>query len=205
MSVPARQERLRITGAGGRSGLERLFVAVPLPESLVAVIQTAQGLLPRTPGLRLMSKEQVHLTLAFIGEVGRDKREAAEAVVRGVSPDSGGAVRSAGFLLLPSARRPRVVALALDDRRGVLTRLFEQVMGNLEAAHVMRREERPFRAHLTIARLREPTGIQPKSECPEFEYRVESVCLFRSELSREGATYEVLARTELDADVDPQA
>jgi RNA 2',3'-cyclic 3'-phosphodiesterase len=184
---------------------ERLFIAVPLPDETMAVVQAAQDLLPGLRGLRRMSREQLHVTLAFIGAADRDKRKAAEAVVKAVPKELGGSVGSAGFLFLPSQRRPRVVAIAFDDKAGVFGSLFERVMGDLEAAGVMQREKRPFHAHLTIARLREPVEVQPKSECPEFAFRVESVCLYRSDLSREGARYAVLAKSELEIGLSPEA
>ena len=77
-------------------------------------------------------------------------------------------------------------------------RLFETVMGGLEAAGVMTREKRPFRPHLTIARLRMPSPVQPRYESGRASYAIESVCLYRSELSREGARYSVVARAVFD-------
>lgn len=193
-------------GSGGLGQrLERLFIAVPMPEGVLPLVQEAQQLLPVRPGLRLMRREQLHLTLAFIGEVGPEKRSAAEAVVSSVPTDGGGVLQSAGFLFLPSPRRARVVAVSLDDRRMIMGRLFEHLMAGLEAAQVMRREKRPFRAHLTIARLRDPAELRPKSECRRFEFPVESVCLYRSELRREGAQYTVLVRKELDGGLGPEA
>ena len=183
--------------------MERLFIAIPMPESVLPLVLEAQQLLPTLPGLRLMKREQLHLTLAFIGEVGLEKRRAAEAVVRSVPTDGGGVLQSAGFLFLSSPRRARVVAVSLDDRQLIIGRLFEHVMAGLETEQVMRREKRPFRAHLTIARLRAPAELQPKSECRRFGFPVQSVCLYRSELRREGAQYTVLARTELDGGLGP--
>jgi 2'-5' RNA ligase len=80
----------------------------------------------------------------------------------------------------------------------VFARLFEHVMTGLEHNGVMQRAKRPFRPHLTVARLRVPTALQPKSECCEAPYRIESVCLYRSELKREGAVYTVLERTRME-------
>ncbi len=182
---------------GARGAGQRLFVAVPLPSALLEFVANAQRLLPPLPGLRLLREDQLHVTLAFIGEVGDDKAASARAVVEAVPEDMGGVAVVERFLMLPNPKRAKVVAVELSDADQVLGRLFETVMGGLERAGVMRREQRPFRPHLTIARLREPGQVQPRSECARAAYAVESVCLFESELRREGVRYTVCARSTL--------
>ncbi len=93
------------------------------------------------------------------------------------------------------ARHRRLVALGIADPDGVFDALFETVMSGLEEADVMQREKRPFRPHLTVARLRKPGAVQPRSETGRTWFAVESVCLYESRLSREGAVYSVLAQT----------
>ena len=173
---------------------QRLFVAVPLPAGLRELVRHAQEALPPSPGVRLLSPEQWHVTLAFIGEVSAAKAETARMVVEELPPGMGGEAAIEGFLMLPSAARARVVTLELADERGVLRALFEAVMAGLEAGGVMQREKRPFRAHLTIARLRIPGAVRPRYESERARFAVESVCLFRSELRREGAVYTVVSR-----------
>lgn len=171
-----------------------MFVAIPLPAGLLPFVERAQEALPPIAGLRLLRADQLHVTLAFIGEVGEEKVRAAEAVVAGLPEDGGGEGILTGFLLLPSSRKARVVALTIEDGKGSFARLFEMVMSGLEAAGVMKREKRPFRPHLTVARLREPGPVVPKSECAQSRYPIESVCLYESELKRGGASYSVLCR-----------
>jgi 2'-5' RNA ligase len=179
------------------AALERLFVAVPCPPALLEEVQQAQEGLGRLPGLRLLGPEQLHVTLAFIGGAPPEKREAARRVLRETAALSAGQGQLGGVLPLPSSRRARVVALAIEDQEGVFGRLFEAVMGGLEGAGVMQREKRPFRPHLTIARLKQPLRIEPKSEASGRPYEVQSVCLYRSELRREGARYTIIERVPL--------
>lgn len=176
---------------------QRLFVAVPLPDGLHDVVRRAQEALPEERGLRLTGPEQWHVTLAFIGEGDAGKAEAARRVVEDLPTDMGGEAYIERFLMLPSASRARVVTLELGDEAAVLRRLFESVMGGLEAAGVMQRENRPFRPHLTIARLRVPARVSPRYESERARFAVQSVCLYRSELRREGAVYTVVCRREL--------
>ncbi len=193
---PDRRTRGVTNGAMGEAG-RRLFVAVPLPPVLREFVVAAQSMLPSMPGLRLMHEDQWHVTLAFIGEVGENKAEAARLVVESLPAGLGGEAVIERFLMLPSPRRARVVALELADRSRAFSRLFEAVMSGLEQAGVMEREKRPFRPHLTIARLRDPGEVQPRSECGAARYALESVCLYESQLRPQGALYTVRARTDL--------
>jgi RNA 2',3'-cyclic 3'-phosphodiesterase len=177
---------------------QRLFVAVPLPAVLHLLVERAQSALPQIHGLRLLGAEQWHVTLAFIGEVDGAKAATACRVVEGVPGDMGGEALLGGFLMLPSAAKARVVTLELTDTHGVFAALYETVMSGLEAGEVMRREKRPFRPHLTIARLRTPTVVRPRYESETARFAVQSVCLYRSELRREGAVYTVVCRKGLE-------
>jgi 2'-5' RNA ligase len=182
---------------GSRGARRRLFVGVPLPEDMVPFAVGAQGLLPCGPGMRLLRQDQLHLTLAFIGDADEGKTAAARSVVVSVPGESGGEAFFDGFLLLPTASSARVVALRVADEFGAFARLYGLVMSGLEAAGVMKREKRPFRAHVTVARVRCPGPVQPTSDCGRARFAVESVCLYESELKREGAKYTVLTRTAL--------
>jgi 2'-5' RNA ligase len=173
---------------------QRLFVAVPLPGELEALVRRAQESLAAVRELRVLKPEQLHVTLAFIGEVDAGKAAIARSVVESVPADMGGEAVIGGFLPLPSPSRARVVALELADEQGVFAGLFETVMGGLEAGGVMSREERPFRPHLTIARLRTPCAVRPRYESEQARFAVQSVCLYQSELRRERAVYTVVCR-----------
>lgn len=174
----------------------RLFVGVPVPEELRAMVRTAQRSLDGE-GLRLTPADQLHVTLAFLGEVGSDVAAAAQRVVSERRASMGGEVVLGGIVLLPTPRKARVVALGIEDGEGVLAGLFEEVWSGLAKAGGPGPETRPFRPHLTIARVRAPGKVHPRSDSPRERWRIRSVCLYRSRLTREGARYEVLTEAIL--------
>ena len=190
-----RRSGVRVTPPGPET--QRLFVGVPIPPEGVQLARGAQQALPPVPGLRVARVDQLHVTLAFLGEVGSRAREAAREVVAGLPAGMGGVCRLGGYRFLPSPRKARVVALSVSDPQGVFAALYEAVMSGLEAGKVMHREKRPFLPHLTVARLREPAPVQPKSECGTVAFPVESVCLYRSELRRDGAVYSIVEQRHL--------
>lgn len=175
---------------------QRLFVGVPIPEALVPTVNAAQASI-EAPGLRLLRREQLHVTLAFLGEVGSEEASAAARVVSEQGGTMGGAAVLGGILLLPTPRRARVVALEIDDGEGVLARLSAEIVDDLVRGRVMAPEKRPFRPHLTIARLREAGRVHQKSDSRPQRFEVRSVCLYRSRLARAGAEYEVLTEAIL--------
>lgn len=175
---------------------QRLFVGVPVPAGVEAAVSVAQGSL-EARGLRVLRPEQLHVTLAFLGEVGKDEAAASARVVSDQGGTMGGVVLLGGFVLLPTPRKTRIVALGMDDVEGVLGRLYTEVTDGLIGAGVMEAERRPFRPHLTIARLREAGRVHLKSDSPRERFSVRSVCLYRSILTRAGAEYEILTEAIL--------
>jgi 2'-5' RNA ligase len=112
----------------------------------------------------------------------------------------GGAPRLAlsGALLLPP-RRARVLCADLDDPDGRLAALQSAVAEGLAAAGLYTPETRPFRAHVTVARLR-PRARPPRAvaTAPEaLEFAATAATLFASRLHPHGARYEALFRVPL--------
>jgi len=175
----------------------RLFVGLPAPVGVVDVVRGAQVSLLVGAGWRHTPVERLHVTLAFIGEVSQGSLETARESVVGLEGAQGGVPELDGFLFLPAPSRARVVALGFHDPEQVFEGLYEELMGRLESAGVMKREGRAFRPHLTIARSRRPVEVGPMSDVPRSVFSVESMCLYRSELRREGPVYTVVERIAL--------
>jgi 2'-5' RNA ligase len=177
----------------------RLFVAAELPEAVVRAL-VAFGEAAADPAVwRAVSAESLHVTLAFMGPRDPSTVPAAAEAVREAAH---GAPRLAlsGALLLPP-RRARVLCADVDDVDGALGALQERVSSGLAAAGLYAPESRPFRAHITVARLR-PRARPPRSVevAPEpVEFHASAVTLFASRLHPHGARYEALARVALPA------
>ena len=172
-------------------------MAVEPSHDVVEFLLEAQSAIPRGPGVRLFGREQLHLTLAFLGEVHERMLDMVRRLVREVPPGSGGQAVIGGFLFLPDRRRTRVVAVGVRDDADVLQRLHERVAGGLVEAGLMKPERRRFRPHVSIARLRTPGPVRPTHDCGETAFGVESVRLYESRLTREGARYQVLEEVGL--------
>lgn len=146
---------------------------------------------------RPVPDEALHLTLAFLGHRPETDVERIAAVLQ-AAPPSAPRLTLGRALGLP-LRRPRVLTTAIVDHNGTLAELQGWVSRELAAAGLYEPEERAFRPHATVARLRPDarvTGRKMPGPAPVTFYG-EAVTLYRSQLRREGARYEPLARLPL--------
>jgi 2'-5' RNA ligase len=180
----------------------RAFFAWALPEAARAEIaDQARALRTRPKGdaVRWVRSEGYHVTLRFLGNVARplvpELVEGAQQELQDAKPF---VVRLGPPQAFPSARRPRVIVLALEPE-AALAALAERI----ESAVVrcgLRPEKRRFRAHVTLGRLRNQK--LPELGLPAFgpgSLAVNEVVLFQSDLGRDGSRYTPLAHLPLAA------
>jgi RNA 2',3'-cyclic 3'-phosphodiesterase len=152
----AAEPRRRFDRQDASNGVPRLFVGVPLDEAARAAVQdlvaSVRATEPDGRGVRWVRLEGLHVTLRFLGPTPEDRIEAAAAAVQmaaaGFEPFH---IRLAGAGAFPSSGRPRTLWLAITDGAASLAGL-AQALGGALAGAGWPREERPFRAHLTLAR-----------------------------------------------------
>ncbi len=185
----------------------RLFVAAELPAghraSLAGVCERG-----RRGGVRWVGAENVHLTLKFLGEVEEKLvpkiEEALAAVAAEAEPF---ALSLTGCGCFPNARAPRVLWVGLGEGAAAAGTLAAAVDKALEPL-AFAREKRPFKAHLTIGRAKDPraaatTAARKLAQLDEFAApaeQLEAVALVKSTLTPEGSIYEEIGRWRLGGD-----
>jgi 2'-5' RNA ligase len=174
----------------------RLFVAIPLPPDVAG---RASVVLPTSlPALRRIKPENLHLTLAFLGETpeGRlpDVGTAAEEAARSIAPFTLAFDRAGQF---PERGRPRVVWLAVDAGLADVQRLGENLHRQLRSAG-LDFEDRPLAPHLTVARVEEDaSGAEARTitaalrslDVPRLVIEVREIVLMQSTLTPQGPRY----------------
>jgi 2'-5' RNA ligase len=180
----------------------RLFIAIDLPEQ---VREAVAGIARDLPGARRVPREQIHLTLRFIGEVDEGMFLAIKSVL--------GTVRGSPFSLtlkgvghFPKGKYPRVLWVGMEE-----SVLLRELQKKVELALIdagVAADERGFSPHITIARLKEtpPARValleekhQPFVAGP---FQVGEFYLYSSTLTREGAIHKREATCRLSP-VDP--
>ena len=136
---------------------DRFFVALPLPpEVRLAVDEWRTGL--ALPG-RPVPLQKLHVTLRFVGPAERVGRERIVAALDAAALGGPFTFRIGGLGGFPRMRKASVAWAALEGDGERIARLAEVVDDAVSSAG-FGYEERPFRAHLTLARIRPPRDIR---------------------------------------------
>jgi 2'-5' RNA ligase len=178
----------------------RLFLALEVPAAVRSRIAAATQLLRErfAQQVRWVDPDAVHLTVKFLGE---QSPELAADLLQRLAPRAEGHaafdLACGGIGAFPSLRRPRVVWCGVEPNPA-LTLLYEDVEGAASEAG-LEREQRAYRPHLTLGRLRRPLSAEEGVEFAAVgdlelseRFTVESVQLMRSDLTAAGARYERL-------------
>jgi 2'-5' RNA ligase len=147
--------------------------------------------------------ENIHLTLKFFGNVEVKRIEKISAAAERAAKDfSTFQIEIGGTGVFPRPSRPQVLWIGVNDPSGQLATL----QGRFEnecAAEGFPKEDRAYKPHLTIARLRKLEGagqlaaahLQMKFEPIGIELK--EIVIFRSELSPKGSKYSVIFNRRL--------
>jgi 2'-5' RNA ligase len=194
-------------------GEHRLFIAVPVDADsiaavgrLVADVRAAVETDARDRPARWVRHEGLHLTLRFLGAIPEDRRPAIEGALRAAAAGVDRfPVRLAGSGAFPSPGRPRVLWIGVDEGADRLRELAAAVSRALEPLGYPP-GERPFAAHLTLARtdgLRSgpPTAAALARAAADWSTRfvADRVTLFESHTGGGPARYEPLLEVPLEA------
>jgi len=188
----------------------RAFIAFELPAHIV---QTAEVLQQKLMGdglkLKWVRPKNIHLTLKFFGELPTDRIDSVtNAMTNAVQDRMPATLTLQGLGVFPNLRRPRVLWMGLcgelEQLRGIQGALEENL-----AAEGFEKDRRPFRPHLTLARMpdrlntrRLPLALEATGDyAPEF-FECGELVLFQSRLNPRGAIYTPLARVALSGGVE---
>ena len=183
----------------------RLFVALPVPDPVAQRLMLMQG---GVPGARWQSREQLHLTLRFIGEVdGLDARAIEDALAGIDAPAFDLQLHGVGQF---GNKQPHALWAAARKNE-----LLDHLQRKVDTA--IRRVGQPqdahkFMPHVTLARLGHPDldklreWLVAHALATSDEFRVDAFCLYSSKLTSDGSVYRVEQEYPLrgydDAEID---
>lgn len=174
----------------------RLFIGIAVPEELKQKLLASQKQVEKLCDIKLVEPENLHFSLKFLGEVGEDRVKAAREVLATAGKKfSPFMLAIAGIGAFPSLGSARVVWVGCSSGAEELEALAGFIDSEL-SKDGFAAEERPFRAHLTLGRIR---LVEKNPELQKFildnketefgSFRISKVSLIESKLSPKGPTY----------------
>jgi 2'-5' RNA ligase len=186
----------------------RLFVAIDLPPDVKqAIVKEQQRIVAALASVRLVKPEQMHVTLAFFGEV-PDAR--VPSVVETINLDVEMPpfdIVFGGAGVFPPRGAPRALWMGVAEGAEHLVAL-QAVLAGRVAALGIGCESRAYRPHLTLARWRESRSSDRRTietasvPAAIAAARVDHTTLYQSRLSSAGPQYTALARATLNGSGD---
>ena len=185
----------------------RVFIAVPIPDEVKKVVGEVEDELSQAGAdVKWVVPGNVHITLKFLGNILVDSVDVlVRPLADGLRGERSFEVTLAGTGTFPHGRRaPRVVWIGMEDGKERLA----EIAGSVEETCFRlgyEKEDRPFRPHLTIGRVRRGScnlaRLSEHVEKVEFKplkMKVNRVNLVRSKLSPRGPAYTVLESFTLE-------
>jgi len=176
----------------------RLFVGVDLSGAVRDAVENSIAAIPiKKPPWRWTQPGSWHVTLKFIGDVDQPLVDSIAkvltSVATGFSPFQISVTTLDGF---PRVESPRVIFYKVDQGAEELGQLADAVDRALHERLSIPTESKPFRAHVTVARVKQPVDrkigelLSGVPKLREVGQEVSSFVLMRSHLDRQGARYE---------------
>jgi 2'-5' RNA ligase len=193
--------RGRAAREAGDGAMMRVFVGLALPDEVVRTLTAAQAGLPAG---RPVPPENLHLTIAFLGERPEPVVEDLHAALSRIgAPPVGLSLRGTGLF---GGARPRILYADVAEAPG-LGHLRRKVLTAAREAGIDTPRER-FQPHVTLARLPRELPVEDVQRLEAFAVRrmdlaagpvtIRAFALFESHLKGDGALYEVLAEYPLE-------
>jgi RNA 2',3'-cyclic 3'-phosphodiesterase len=164
----------------------RLFCALQLPDEVLDRVVEWQTSIP-AGDFRIVPRENLHITLAFLGHRPGGEVEAIRAELAAAAADADSIVLSARRY-----RETRSVGMVVfEDETGAALELAGDLHARLQRLGVYKPERRPWLPHLTVMRFLQRPRLAP--EVPPLGAVVPSgAAVFMSRLRPTGAQYVVV-------------
>jgi RNA 2',3'-cyclic 3'-phosphodiesterase len=169
----------------------RLFCGLRLPDGVLDTLERWQA--KQVPRGRIVPRENVHVTLAFLGWTASDRIDEVVGALR----EAAGAARPMRLEPVRYRETRSVGMVVLSDEGGAAAALAEDLHGRLERLGVYEREARGWLPHLTLVRFRERPRLRPP--LPETgPFAPSDAAAYLSRLRPSGAEYVVLESVGLN-------
>ena len=180
----------------------RCFIALPLPKDVINGLRDIQdGLQKSGMKLRWVKAENIHLTLAFLGEITPEQaEEVGNGLIEVVKDFDPFEVIVSKLGAFSSPQNARVIWVGCREESGRL-RSFQKAIVKLVKELKLPLESKKFHPHLTLGRANPPIKKLSVPDtiwnCHPGIITANEVILYESHLSSEGASYSAVKKVPI--------
>ena len=179
----------------------RLFAALDLPAATVSRLEELLDRLRPLARIHWSPPANLHITTKFIGEWPESRLDQLKAALAAVEPRTPVAVQLRRVGFFPNPHAPRVFWCGIEAPG---LEALASATDRATSALGIPAETRPFSPHLTLARIKDRTDLQPLREgiaaLPSLDFgsfEAPAFFLYRSTLLPSGSVYTKLAEFPL--------
>ena len=207
---PAKRSRRQGRGERYREGRPRrpdgpsfrLFVAVEIPEEATGgLVAWQRDFLAVDRALRLVPREQLHITLIFLGQKSEEELVRVSGQLDELAdedPLTSFEAAATAMVGLPKGRTPRVIAASIEEPAGRLKSIHGRLAAALARKQLFQSQRRQFFPHVTIARARGRVRLDLDQMQPEpVKFTAVRITLYNSILKSSGAIHQALKTVQL--------
>ncbi len=176
----------------------RIFIAIELPPTLKEEIFALAKKVTEGLAIKLVEEENLHLTLAFLGEVPEEKIPAIVEVLRNLPALGKIHLTLENWEPFPNKQRSYGIWINVGGQTSKLFGLYKRLIdGLLAKGFVLTKNALRFSPHVTIGRLKSG-GMRSLAEVSlPGSFMAERISLFESRLTEKGSRYGKLAEFEI--------
>ncbi|MFH1403657.1 MAG: RNA 2',3'-cyclic phosphodiesterase [Candidatus Altiarchaeota archaeon] len=179
----------------------RCFIAIPCPHEVKERLTEAQESIIQCGRMKAVEKENMHLTLKFLGDISKTQ---AEKTANALGELNSGPfnIHVAGIGAFPNQGRPKVIWAGVSEGAEQAIRLHEEADARLKDIGL--REDDRFHPHITIARVKQLEdckrlldAIKKLSRRSYGTYLADRILLMESSLTPKGPEYRTVCEKPL--------
>jgi len=191
----------------------RAFIAIELPKDIKAGLSKiqeelkAESLKIEPPSISWVKPQNLHLTLKFLGDIPAEQLKEIKQIISETTKTISGfrlRLEAAGFF--PNLQTARIIWVGANQPPPELKQLAQQLEARLVKSG-MPQEERDFRPHITIGRIKNRLNsfdlekildkLEKNITGSNWEFNCGEITLFESTLGPGGPAYTVLDQCNL--------
>ncbi len=176
----------------------RTFIALEIPEEVKQKIISIAGINYLDKSVRWESVDKLHITLKFLGDTDENKvREIIEKVSKIVSNKGVIDLFFSRFGFFKRDGQPKIFWVGFEENQNLVNLVRE--IDEMCAGFGFPRDERKFKPHLTLLRIRGNEKLEhlyslSKLELEKKKYISDTITFYKSILKPSGSEYSVLKK-----------